>query len=58
MYYNHHDKTCKYPAVPEEKAKTVRLDRTKCGPLGKWYKSPFGNDGLSNSSVQEIYHDA
>lgn len=48
MYYNHRDKTCKYPTVAE-KAKTVRLDHTKCGPLGKWYKSPFGNDGLSRT---------
>ena len=53
FYYNSGDKTCgrSIVAVSKDKvhhdyAKTIRLDKTKCGPKGKWFvgfseKSPI-----------------
>jgi hypothetical protein len=44
LYYNPGDKTCGRSIVAVSKgkvfhdyAKAVRLDKTRCGPQGKWY---------------------
>jgi hypothetical protein len=33
----------------------VRLDKSRCGPQGKWFEEVMGPDGLSNKSpVDEL----
>ena len=62
LYYNHGDKTCGRSIVAANKgkvyhdyAKAVRLDKTKCGPQGKWFDEVMGPDGLSKKSpVDEL----
>jgi hypothetical protein len=54
FHYNHGDKTCGRSVVAvsngniyHDYAKTIRLDKTKCGPAGKWFVEVMGPDGLS-----------
>jgi len=62
LYYNHGDKTCGRSIVAVSKgkvhhdyAKAVRLDKSRCGPQGKWFDEVMGPDGLSNKSpVDEL----
>ena len=62
LYYMPGDKTCgrSFVAVSKGKvhhdyAKAVRLDKTRCGPQGKWFAEVIGKDGLSNKSpVDEL----
>ena len=61
LYYNPSDKTCGRSLVAVNKgkiyhdyAKTIRLDKTKCGPQGKWFqeiptKEPTPVDELFDS---------
>lgn len=53
MYYNKAEKTCVRSVVAvtpgqihHDYAKFVRLDKTRCGPKGKWFISIMGKDGL------------
>ena len=62
LYYNHGDKTCGRSIVAVSKgkvfndyAKSVRLDKTKCGPQGKWFEEVMGKDGLSKTPVDELF---
>ena len=63
LYYNHGDKTCGRSVVAighgkvyHDYAKAVRLDKTRCGPQGKWFTEVIGKDGLSNKSpVDELF---
>jgi hypothetical protein len=63
LYYNHNDKTCRRSVVAASKdvlfhdyAKTVRLDKTKCGPQGKWFEEVMGKDGLSKkTAIDELF---
>jgi hypothetical protein len=42
--------------VYHDYAKAVRLDKTRCGPQGKWYDEVMGPDGLSKKSpVEELF---
>jgi hypothetical protein len=36
-------------------AKSVRLDKTKCGPQGKWFEEVMGKDGLTKTPVDELF---
>lgn len=54
LHYNHIDKTCARSVVAAKKgeihhdyAKSVRFDKTRCGPQGKWFTEVMGPDGLS-----------
>jgi hypothetical protein len=63
LYYNYGDKTCGRSIVAASKgkifndyAKYVRLDKSKCGPDGKWFKESMGPDGLSKKTpVDELF---
>jgi hypothetical protein len=62
MYYNSVDKTCVRSAVAatpgkihHDYAKFVRLDKTRCGPQGKWFEGIIGKDGLSKTPVEELF---
>lgn len=63
LYYNTGDKTCARSIVAVSKgkvyhdyAKSVRLDKNRCGPKGKWFDEVMGPDGLSNKSpVDELF---
>ena len=62
LYYNHGDKTCGrsivaigHGKVHHDYAKAVRLDKTRCGPQGKWFEEVMGPDGLAKKSpVDEL----
>ena len=62
LYYNHGDKTCGRSIVAVSKgkvfndyAKSVRLDKTKCGPQGAWFHEVMGRDGLSKTPIDELF---
>lgn len=63
MYYNATEKTCVRSIVAvspgkihHDYAKFVRLDKTKCGPQGKWFVEVMGRDGLSiKTPVDELF---
>ena len=63
MYYNSSDKTCSRSTVAVSKgrvhhdyAKAVRLDKTKCGPQGKWFDEVMGRDGLTKkTAIDELF---
>jgi len=53
LYYNTGDKTCarsvvgiSHGKIHHDYAKSVRLDKTKCGPQGAWFAEVMGKDGL------------
>ena len=53
FHYNHAEKTCGRSVIAVSRgrifhdyAKAVRLDKSKCGPEGKWFVEAFGPDGL------------
>ena len=65
LYYNHGDKTCARSIVAVSKgrvyhdyAKSVRLDKTKCGPQGKWFAEVMGPDGLSHKTPADELFDS
>jgi hypothetical protein len=56
FHYNHGDKTCGRSVVGVSKdkihhdyAKTIRLDKTKCGPGGKWFV------GIPKTPVDQLF---
>jgi hypothetical protein len=63
MYYNTAEKTCVRSVVAvspgkvhHDYAKFVRLDKTRCGPQGKWFEDIMGLDGLSKKTpVDELF---
>ena len=62
LYYNPGDKTCGRSIVSASKdvvyhdyAKSVRLDKTRCGPQGKWFEGILAKDGLSKTPVEELF---
>ena len=63
LYYNPGDKTCVRSVVAvspgkvhHDYAKFVRLDKTRCGPQGKWFEDIMGLDGLSKKTpVDELF---
>ena len=50
LYYDHADKTCIRSVVGVSRghdyAKSVRLDKSRCGPQGAWFAEVMGKDGL------------
>ena len=38
-----------------DQAKFVRLDKTKCGPQGKWFDEVMGRDGLTKTPADELF---
>jgi hypothetical protein len=63
MYYNTAEKTCVRSVVAvspgkvhHDYTKFVRLDKTRCGPQGKWFEDIMGPDGLSKKTpVEELF---
>lgn len=60
LYYDTGDKTCARSIVGisrgrihHDYAKSVRLDKTRCGPQGAWFKEIIGKDGLSHKITIE-----
>jgi hypothetical protein len=63
FHYNHQDKTCgrsvvaiTNSAVHHDHAKSVRLDKKRCGPAGKWFVEVMGRDGLAkHTALDELF---
>jgi hypothetical protein len=62
FHYNHQDKTCGRSVVAigngsvhHDYAKSVRLDKNRCGPQGKWFVEVMGPDGLSKHTAIESF---
>jgi len=61
FYYNYNDKTCSRSIVAmsqgktfHDYAKSVRLDKNRCGPQGKWFVEVMGKDGLSKKQLSVV----
>ena len=63
FHYNHQDKTCGRSVVSvspgkihHDYAKSVRLDKKRCGPAGKWFVEVMGRDGLAkHTALDELF---
>ena len=62
FHYNHQDKTCGRSVVAvspgkihHDHAKSVRLDKKRCGPQGKWFVEVMGRDGLAKHTAIESF---
>jgi hypothetical protein len=43
-------------SVHHDYAKSVRLDKNRCGPQGKWFVEVMGPDGLSkHTAIDELF---
>ena len=61
IYYNSTEKTCVRSIVAaspgkihHDYAKFVRLDKTRCGPQGKWFEGILGKDGLAKTGSVHV----